>query len=920
MKMKKRWSLVIPSKLIILILILFSSSTTFSQNSTSKNNNVPRQRISINEDWRFYKYDSSSIADDLIYDVRPKVKDNNDARPADSKPTEAENVEAKQFVLKSWILPTGNDFIKDTTRHYIRPEGNPGSDFPFVQNDFDDSSWEKVNLPHDWAIEGPFYSGDKPEVGGGMGRLPSPGIAWYRKKLDIPNTDTGKSIFLDVDGAMSYAMVWLNGKIVGGWPYGYSSWRLDLTPYIVPGGENQLAIRLDNPNHSMRWYPGGGIYRNVWLTKVNPVHVAQWGTFITTTDVSKDSAIIDLEISIENDSNKKVFVIVDTKLFELNLEGKKVGEAVAVFDPLNISISLDEKNKLSTSLILKNPRLWGPPPTQVPNRYIAITTLWSDEKIIDQYETRFGIRSLNFDPDNGIFVNNELIKMKGVNQHHDLGALGAAFNTRAAERQLEILAEMGCNAIRMAHNPPAPELLELTDRMGFLVIDESFDIWERKKTPLDFHLIFPDWYEQDMRALIRRDRNNPSVIMWSFGNEVGEQYTGYEGATIAKKLNDITKDEDPTRPTTSAMNWAKPDMPLPAEMDVISLNYQGEGIRQDPMFEGTERIRTVPQYPGFHKKFPKKVIFSSETASAASSRGIYFFPVSNKLSAPIRDGYGGDPKIAHVSSYELYAVDFGSTADKVFGSLERNPFVAGEFVWNGFDYIGEPTPYYSARSSYTGIIDLAGFKKDRFYLYQSQWRPELPMVHILPHWNWPERVGEVTPIHVFTSGDEAELFLNGVSLGRKKKGEYEYRLRWDDVIYEPDEVKVIAYKNGEKWAEETVKTTGEPAKLVLSADRSIISSDGRDLSFITVNVKDKNGLTVPTANNQIEFEIEGSGEIIATDNGDPTSFVPFNSHRRELFSGLALVIIRSKNGVVGPITVTAKSSGLKEAKLILESK
>ncbi len=899
-------------------LILLACTSAFSQAPAKRINSIPRQHISINENWRFYKYDSMAKTDGLIYDLRPEVKDHKDDRPADAKPTEAEDVAAAQMVLKSWILPTGNDFIKDPAKRHARPEGNPGSNFPFVQSDFDDSSWESVNLPHDWAIKGPFIKGWDAEVGGSMGRLPSPGVAWYRKKLDIPASDAGKSIFLDVDGAMSYAMVWLNGNLVGGWPYGYASWRVDLTPYVVTGGKNQLAIRLDNPPSSSRWYPGGGIYRNVWLTKTNPVYVGQWGTFVTTSDVSEFSATIHMEVTINNDSKDDAIVRAVTQVFALNADGNKTGNAVAVFEPLKTQVAAGARAKVEGSGTLKNPRLWGPPPTQAPNRYVAVTTLWQNDKPVDQYETRFGIRSLCFDPDSGIYVNGELIKIKGVNQHHDLGALGAAFNTRATERQLEILREMGCNAIRMAHNPPAPELLELTDRMGFLVMDEAFDVWERKKTPLDFHLIFPDWHEQDMRTLVRRDRNNPSVMMWNFGNEVGEQYTGEEGMAVAKRLYDITKDEDPTRSTTGAMNWAKPDMPLPGVLDVISLNYQGEGIRDTPEFEGTDRIRTSPQYTAFHTKFPQKVILSSETASAFSSRGIYLFPVSTEISAPVRDGRGGDSKLRQVSAYELHAVDFGSTADKVFGSLERHPYVAGEFVWTGWDYLGEPTPYYDSRSSYSGIIDLAGFKKDRFYIYQAHWRQELPMAHILPHWNWPERVGEVTPVHVFTSGDEAELFLNGESLGRKKKGQYEYRLRWDDVKYKPGELKAVAYRNGKKWAEDVVKTTDEPARLEASAERDEIRADGKDLAFITVRVTDKTGLTVPRANNPIKFEIEGCGEIVATDNGDPTNLVPFPSHVREAFNGLALIIIRSKNGDKGSMTVTAKSPGLKEAQVVVQ--
>ena len=900
--------------------LMLTGASAAAQTLLKVTDNNLRQSISLNKNWRFFKYDSKSVADSLIFDVRPEIKNNEENRPADAKPTEAENIKASQIVLKPWIMPSGNDFIKDPAQRYLRPKGNPGSDFTFVKSDFDDGSWAKVNLPHDWAIEGPFYKGPNPEVSGGMGRLPSPGVAWYRKKLDIPASDKDKSIFLDIDGAMSYAMVWLNENLVGGWPYGYTSWRLNLTPYIVPGGENQLAIRLDNPNYSSRWYPGGGLYRNVWLVKTNLIHIGQWGTYITTSNVSKSSAEINLEITVDNNSKNDVVVSTITKISELNADGKQSGNIIAEIKTSNTIITKGQKAKVYGTTIFKNPKLWGPPPTQTPNLYIAVTSLMQDEKQIDEYETKFGIRSLRFYPGSGVYINGELIKIKGVNQHHDLGALGAAFNTRAAERQLEILREMGCNSIRTSHNPPAPGLLELTDRMGFLIMDEAFDVWVRKKTPLDFHLIFPDWHEQVLRALVRRDRNHPSVIIWSYGNEVGEQYTGNEGAALGKKLQDIINEEDPTRPATSAMNWSKPDMPFPAVMDLISLNYQGEGIRQDPMFEGTNRIRTTPQYDAFHDKFPDKVILSSETASAASSRGIYLFPVTNEISSPIRDGRGGDSKIYQVSSYGLYAVDFGSSPDKVFSAIDHHTFIAGEFVWNGFDYIGEPTPYYEARSSYTGIIDLAGFKKDRFYLYQSHWRPELPMVHILPHWNWPERIGEVTPVHIYTSGDEAELFLNGKSLGRKIKGQYEYRLRWDDVKYEPGELKVIAYKNGKEWAEEIVKTTGEPSGLRASADRNEIRSDGKDLSFITVKVIDKNGLTVPTATSNIKFEIEGPGEILATDNGDPSDFVPFPSHNRKAFSGLALVIVRSKQGKPGSITVSAKSPGIKDGQFVIKSR
>ena len=904
----------------LIVLVLVNPLGAQKKNKSIEKDNSERQRISINEGWTFFKYDTFSKADNLIYDVRPEIADKTDNKVADAKPTKAIDVKATQEVLKPWILPSGNDFINDPAKQHIRPAGNPGSDFPFVQRNFDDSSWEKVNLPHDWAIKGPFQTGWDAEVGGGMGRLPINGVAWYRKKLDIPASDASKTIFLDIDGAMSYSIVWLNGHLVGGWPYGYNSYRLDLTPYIKHGGENQLAIRIDNPNHSARWYPGAGLYRNVWLTKTNRVHVGQWGTYVTTKEITNKSATVNLEVTIDNDSKTDAIVDVSTSIYELDAQGTKAGKAVARFSALKTKVVSDGSSKIVSSIQLKNPKLWGPPPTQNPDLYVAVTTVSQNGKAIDNYETRFGIRTVEFNPDKGIFVNGEHIYIKGVNNHHDLGALGAAFNTRAAERQLEILREMGCNAIRMSHNPPAPELLELTDRMGFLVIDEIFDSWESKKTPHDFHLIFPEWSEPDTRAFIRRDRNCPSVIMWSFGNEVGEQYTAQEGAAVAKRIQNFVKEEDPTRPTTLAMNYAKPDMELPKVPDVIGLNYQGEGIRQSPEFEGTERIRTAPSYNAFHSKFPGKVILSAETASAFSSRGIYLFPVTHEISSPTRDGRGGDSKTGQVSSYELYAVDFGSSADKVFGSIDRHPFVAGEFVWTGWDYLGEPTPYYEARSSYTGIIDLAGFPKDRFYLYQSHWRTELPMVHILPHWNWPDRIGEKTPVHVFTSGDEAELFLNGKSLGKKKKGEYEYRLRWDDVVYESGELKVIAYRNGSEWAEEVVKTTGEATELKATADRNEIAADGKDLSFVTVQITDKDGLMVPRSNNKIEFSIEGPGEIVATDNGNPMDMTAFPSHSREAFNGLAMVIVRSNKGESGTITVTAKSPGLKNSHVTIKSK
>lgn len=879
----------------------------------------PRERILLDTGWRFKKYAESEQVDTLIYDVRPALGEVEDARPADAMPTAAVEVEAKQAVLKPWIMPTANEFIADPSAHAARPPGSPGKAFDYVQAQFDDSEWQQVSVPHDWAIAGPFMAGHNAAVGGGMGRLPSPGVAWYRKALDVPETDKGKQLYLDVGGAMSYAMVWINGELAGGWPYGYASWRVDLTPYIKYGAKNQLAIRVDNPPHSSRWYPGGGLYRHVYLTKTQPVHVGLWGTYVNATNVSQENATINIDVSIKNTSQAPQSVGLLHRIFELSANDLPVGKAVVQIKQPKTEVRSGKQQRLHTSVILENPNLWGPLPTQTPHRYVLVTSVLNNGNEVDRYSTHFGVRKLEFDGERGVIVNGEPIHIKGVNQHHDLGALGAAFNVRAAERQLEILQEMGVNAIRVAHNPPAQEFLDLTDKMGFLVINEIFDSWRRKKTPLDFHLIFDDWSEPDVRSFIRRDRNHPSVITWSLGNEVGEQYTGDDGANVARRLHEIAKEEDPFRPTALSMNFAKPDMPLAGVMDMINLNYQGEGIRNAPAYAHLKGINTPPLYPKFHEAFPDKVIISSENAAAVSSRGEYLFPVAKGSSAPVADGAGGDPVSAHVSAYELYTAPFGSSADKVLGSIERHPYVAGGFIWSGWDYLGEPTPYYSARSSYFGVVDLAGFKKDRFYLYQAAWRPELPMVHILPHWNWPERVGKVTPVHVFTSGDEAELFVNGRSQGRQKKGPYEYRLRWDDVIYEPGSIEVKAYKKGELWAEASQETTGEPAQLRVKVDKNTLSSYSENLAFVTVDVLDKQGRFIRNANISLHFSLEGAGELVATDNGDPTSLVSFVSPNRATFNGKCLAIVRAHKGASGKLTLKVSAEGLPTAEVSMSA-
>jgi beta-galactosidase len=856
-------------------LLGLSVSSTLAQADCASG----RQRASLNAGWRFARFTSNPDA--LSYDT-----------------------------LKPWILPMANEFLKE--KKYERPSQKaPGANVTYVQSGFDDEKWEALDLPHDWAISGTF---DAPGVDGGLGRLPINGIGWYRRSLSLDSSliESHKSIFLDVDGAMAYAAVWLNGELVGGWPFGYNSFRLDLTPFAKAGG-NQLAIRLDNDLESSRWYPGAGIYRNIWLVTANPVHVAQFGTYITTPSVSASEAEVDIVVEVENKGNGTQSVEVVTEIYEYDSSSKKpVGEAVATFPAAKADVAGLAKEAVKGSAKVANPKLWGPPPTQKPNEYVAVSTVSIDGEAVDSYETPFGIRSVEYDATKGVLINGESVPIYGSCNHHDLGSLGAAFNSRAAERQIQMLQEMGGNSLRTSHNPPAPEYLDIADRLGMMVMDEIFDTWNYAKTKNDFHRIFPDWHEPDLRAFIRRDRNHPSIISWSIGNELAEQSNSTGGAT-GKMLQDIVHEEEPTRLVTAGLNNARPGTALADEIDIIGLNYQGEG--KGNSWTGT--------FPDFRSKYPNKLIWTTESASTLSSRGIYIFPVTSNKSAIVggHTGEGGDPVTSHVSSYDLYAPEWAASPDKVFEQQDRHPYVAGEFVWTGWDYIGEPTPYdNSSRSSYFGIIDLAGFKKDRFFLYQARWRPDIPMAHLLPHWTWPDRVGQVTPVHVYTSGDEAELFVNEKSAGRQKRGQYDYRLRWDNVTYSPGSIRVVTYKDGEEWATALHKTAGAAASLNVTADRTTIQGDGKDLSFITVTVVDEDGITVPQADNEIEFSVvSGPGKIVSTDNGDPTDEVPFPSHNRKAFGGLALAIVKAESGEQGDIIVEAKSNGLAAGRVVLKA-
>lgn len=866
-------------------LILLSFVLIVGRDAVCANTSMVRERININRDWRYQIDDPDGVGAALHYSR-----------------------------LKPYLLPCANDFIIFGKR-YQRPEGNPGENIAYVKSDFDDSEWRHLNLPHDWAIEGPFNI----DYNGSTGKLPYWGIRWYRKTLELSQDDAGKQIYLDIDGAMAYASVWCNGQYVGGWPYGYASFRLDLTPYIKAGQKNVLAIRLDNPDDTSRWYPGSGIYRNVWLVKTSPVHVEQWGTFVRNQQVDSEIAVMEMGVNIENHAGKDVQVKLQTSVYLQGKDGRPVGEEVTQSMTKDIAIKKDSWSSARFQFKVDKPKLWD---IDTPNCYVAVSRVFMDGKEMDSYETPFGIRTIEFTHDQGFMLNGQKVAIKGVCMHHDLGALGAAFNEVAAERQLRIMKEMGANAIRTSHNPPAPELVALCDRMGLMMQLELADTWQKGKRKNDYNLLFDDWSEADMRSLVRHYRNHPSVIMWSIGNEMPDQTTD-QGVIIARNLTAYCHDEDTTRPTSLGCN--KRDAvfrDIVNQVDIFGLNY----------FHKT--------YPVFKEQNPTRRYHASETSSATSSRGEYFFPVTTDVNDS-RSGF-------QLSSYDMTTIGWGCAPEVQFKMNEEYSFMSGEFVWTGFDYLGEPTPYNKdltnllnfsdpnelekarkeleelgkiktpSRSSYFGIVDLCGFPKDRYYNYKSYWRPDVPTVHILPHWNWQERIGEITPVHIYTSGDAVELFLNGKSLGRREKAHSYDRLTWDDVRYEPGSLKAIAYKNGQKWAEELVETTGKPAALQVTAEKTELKNDGTDLSFIRVAVVDSQGRVVPRSKNHLKFSVTGPAEIIATDNGDATSLLPFQLSERDAYNGLALVILRSQYMKQGKVVLTVESKGLPKQKVVLK--
>jgi beta-galactosidase len=752
-----------------------------------------------------------------------------------------------------------------------------------------DAKWRSLNLPHDWSVEGKF-SKDNPATPEG-GALPG-GIGWYRKSFTVPASSKGKLVYIDFDGVYQKSKVWINGHLLGFRPNGYISFRYELTPYLNFGGNNVIAVKVDNsvqPNS--RWYSGSGIYRNVWLVTTAKTAINHWGTFVTTTDVSNASAKVNIKVSVKHGSSA-AGLVVKTTLYDAL--GKAVAGGGSIPSKAQLQDTIFETN---TTLGVKNPTLWS---VDKPYLYKAVTQVLSGKTVIDEYTTPVGIRYFNFDVDKGFSLNGKAMKILGVCDHHDLGSLGAAINTRALERQLQILKAMGCNGIRTSHNPPAPELLDLCDKMGFIVMDEAFDCWEWEKVKYDYHLFFKEWHKRDLEDQILRDRNHPSVMIWSIGNEIPQQHDT-TALRIAPELAAIVHSLDTTRPITAANNNPDKNNKIISSgaIDLVGYNYH----------EG--------EYAAFHDRYPGKKFIATETTSGLETRGFYEMPSDSIRVWPEKWDKPFEREGNNVSAYDNVRPPWGSTHEMTWKVMKKYDFLSGMFIWTGFDYLGEPTPYsWPSRSSYFGIVDLAGFPKDVYYMYQSEWTNK-PVLHIFPHWNWtPGKMVDVWAY--YNNADEVELFLNGKSLGTKKKTGDDLHIMWR-VKYEPGTLKAVSRKDGKVVLTKLIHTAGEPAKIELSADRKLIKADGKDLSFITVKILDKDGNVVPDADNLVDFKISGPAFVASVDNGDPVTHDSFKVSYRKAFHGLALAIVQAKEKA-GAVTFTATSKGLPAATITLTAK
>jgi beta-galactosidase len=758
---------------------------------------------------------------------------------------------------------------------------------------FDDSHWRVLNLPHDWSIEGDFNEKNPATIGGGA--LPG-GIGWYRKTFTISASENVNTIFIDFDGVYRNSEVWINGHYLGIRPYGYSSFQYNITPFLKWGKDkNVIAVKVDNSKQpNSRWYSGSGIYRNVWVEITGKVIVDHWGTYISTPQVTNQSATVVIKTKLSNSLGIIRTITAITVVY--NKEGKEVGRKETS------DIKVDTTKEIEQKIVVSNPSLWS---VTRPYLYKAVTSVKINGNVEDEYTTPFGIRYFNFDAFKGFSLNGKPLKIRGVCDHHDLGCLGSAINYRAIQRQLEILKAMGCNGIRTSHNPPAPELLELCDKMGFIVMDEAFDMWKIKKTDYDYHLDWDAWHVRDLEDLIIRDRNHPSIFIWSVGNEINEQWNKKDssGTIISKELVGIVKSLDTSRPVTSAFSSPYPDNPLirSGVFDLIGYNYENANFAK------------------FHDRFPGKKFIGTETVSALETRGHYDLLPTDSIrrwplawDKPLKTGNAD----LTVNAYDNVSTPWGSTHEETWKVMKKHDFLSGMYIWTGFDYLGEPTPYpWPARSSYFGIIDLAGFPKDVYYMYQSEWTNK-DVLHILPHWNWNK--GNTVDVWVYyNNADEVELFLNDKSLGIKKKTGEDLHIMWR-VPFTPGTLRAISRKNGKVVLMKIMNTAGKPAQLALSADRKRINADANDLSYVTVKVTDASGNMVPDANNLIKYTITGPGIIVAVDNGSPTSLERFKAKRHTAFNGMALAVIQSKKES-GKIVLTAKADGLPAATIIIQT-
>ena len=750
-----------------------------------------------------------------------------------------------------------------------------------------DATWRSLDLPHDWSIEGTFSAANPAGASGGA--LPG-GIGWYRKTFVVAPSDTSRRVFVEFDGVYRNSEVWINGHYLGKRPYGYSSFSYGLTPYLR-AGENVIAVRVDNSKQpNSRWYSGSGIYRHTRLVTVGTIHVDHWGTYLTTPVVTADSARVSIRITVRNDAPGDAPITLRTAI--INEAGKEVASVAS-----EANLSRDSLAEVTQEVVLRRPARWS---IERPTLYRAITRVECGQRrlLCDDYTTPFGIREFVFRADSGFFLNGKHVKIRGVCLHHDLGALGAAVNDRALERQLQLMQAMGVNAIRTSHNPPAPELLDLADRMGFIVMDEAFDMWRKAKTEFDYHLDFPEWHERDIADMVRRDRNHPSVFIWSIGNEVMEQWTNGDStaAPIARELAGIVRRLDPTRPITSASNNGSTENPVfhAGALDLLGHNYHQEA------------------WADFPTQFPGEKYIITEAMSAYNSRGYYEQP-SDSVAVyftPYDTTHGQKPnKNYRISSYDNRRASWGSLHEESLRIFERYPFLSGMFIWSGIDYLGEPTPYeWPARSSYFGVVDLAGFPKDPYYLYQSVWTAT-PMLHVFPHWNW--KAGDTVDVWAYTNAQEVELFLNGVSRGvRRKQGDVGH-LMWR-LPYEPGVLRAVSRTGGHVVLTREIRTAGRARRIVLMPDRATIEADGRDLSFVTVTVVDEKGIPVSDAEPMVHLRLRGAATIAGVDNGDEIDHERFQRDSVRLFAGRALVIVRSSRQASG-VTLTAVSEGLEPA-------